>query len=313
MFKKLFVFLALTITLLVSSIASAQVRTHSPEAAAGDSIAIQPTLQVNHVFIVMEENHSYSDVIGNPQMPYLNSLAKAYSSAPGYYADTHPSIGNYFMLTTGQIITNNDGYMGTVTVDNVVRELLAAGKTWKEYSESIPYQGYYGGDSGEYAERHNPLSYMSDVRNDPQQQQNLVPFTQLATDIANHTLPNYGFIVPNLLHDAHDGTLAQADAWLQANIAPLLASPDFNTPGGGLLIITFDESEDSDTQFGGGHVAWIAVGPDVRQHFPPGGAQIPIVVLQHESTCRFMLSLAGVSVFPGAAADATIMTMFLAD
>ena len=71
------------------------------------------------------------------------------------------------MLTTGQIITNNDGYMGTVTVDNVVRELLAAGKTWKEYSESIPYQGYDGGDTGEYAERHNPLSYMSDVRNDP--------------------------------------------------------------------------------------------------------------------------------------------------
>ena len=67
MFKKLFVFLALTITLLVSSIASAQVRTHSPEAAAGDSIAIQPTLQVNHVFIVMEENHSYSEVIGSPR------------------------------------------------------------------------------------------------------------------------------------------------------------------------------------------------------------------------------------------------------
>ena len=110
---------------------------------------------------------------------------------------------------------------------------------------------------------------MSDVRNDPSQQQNLVPFTQLATDIANHALPNYGFIVPDLLDDAHDGTLAQADAWLQANIAPLLASPDFNTPGGGLLIITFDESEDSDTQFGGGHVAWVAVGPDVRQHFPP--------------------------------------------
>ena len=258
----------------------------------------------------MEENHSYEEVIKNSSMPYLNSLAKTYAMAKGYYADTHPSIGNYFMLTTGQIITNNDGYMGTVTVDNVVRELLAAGKTWKEYSESIPYQGYYGGDSGEYAERHNPLSYMSDVRNDPSQQQNLVPFTQLATDIANHTLPNYGFIVPNLLHDAHDGTLAQADAWLQTNIAPLLASSDFNTPGGGLLIITFDESEDSDTQFGGGHVAWVAVGPDVRLGFPPGGAQIPIVVYQHESTCQFMLQLAGVSVFPGAAATATPMTIF---
>src|ERR1035438_1873529 len=313
MLTRLSTLIALTIALQIfaTATAAAQAPNKPSESAAAGSTAIRPGLQVNHVFIVMEENHSYSDVIGNSQMPYLNSLAKAYSSAPGYYADTHPSIGNYFMLTTGQIITNDDGYTQTVYVDNVVRELLAAGKTWKEYSEAIPYQGYYGGDTGEYAERHNPLSYMSDVRGDPAQQQNLVPFTQLATDIANHTLPNYGFIVPDLLDDAHDGTLAQADAWLQTNIAPLLASPDFNTPGGGLLIITFDESEDSDTQFGGGQVAWVAIGPDVRLAFPPKGSQIPIVVYQHESTCRFMMKLAGVSVFPGNAATAPDMYMFL--
>ena len=135
-----------------------------------------------------------------------------------------------------------------------MRDLIAAGKSWKEYSESIPFQGYYGGDTGLYAERHNPCSYFSDVRGDPNQQQNLVPFTQLATDIANHTLPNYGFIVPNLNDDAHNGTLAQADAWLQADIPQLLNSPDFNAPGGELLIITFDEAETSDRNFGGGHV-----------------------------------------------------------
>src|SRR5208283_1089717 len=208
MFTRRPAFLTLAVTLLFSATtAFAQGPNKSTERGSSVSTAVAPGVQVNHVFIVMEENHSYSDVIGNPQMPYLNSLAKTYSLAQGYYANTHPSIGNYFMLTTGQIITNNDGYMGTVTVDNVVRELLAAGKTWKEYSEAIPYQGYYGGDTGEYAGRHNPLSYMSDVRNDPNQQQNLVPFTQLATDIANHTLPNYGFIVPDLLNDAHDGTL----------------------------------------------------------------------------------------------------------
>ena len=313
MLTRLSTLIALTITLQIFATvtAAAQAPNKPSESAAAGSTAIRPGLQVNHVFIVMEENHSYSDVIGNPQMPYLNSLAQTYSDAPAYYADTHPSIGNYFMLTTGQIITNDDGYTQTVYVDNVVRELLAAGKTWKEYSEAIPYQGYYGGDTGEYAERHNPLSYMSDVRNDPAQQQNLVPFTQLATDIANHALPNYGFIVPDLLHDAHDGTLAMADAWLQANIAPLLASPDFNTPGGGLLIITFDESEDSDTQFGGGHVPWVAVGPDVNMGYPPSGSLIPVTWYQHESTCRFMLKLAGASVFPGACATAPDMNEFL--
>src|SRR6267154_3738806 len=88
-----------------------------------------------HVFLVMEENHSYSSVIGSSSMPYLNSLAKKYGSATQYYANTHPSIGNYLMLTTGQIITNSDGYTGTVTADNIVRHLLTAGKTWKSYAE----------------------------------------------------------------------------------------------------------------------------------------------------------------------------------
>ena len=313
MFARKSALLVLTITLLIAGVttAPAQLRDSSAENTPTTRAVKLSGTQVSHVFIVMEENHSYSDVIGNPAMPYLNSLAASYSVAQGYYANTHPSIGNYFMLTTGQIITNDDSYTQTVTVDNVVRELLAAGKTWKEYSEALPFQGYDGGDTGEYAERHNPLSYMSDVRNDPNQMQNLVPFPQLATDIANHALPNYGFIVPDLLHDAHDGTLAQADAWLQTNIAPLLASPDFNTPGGGLLIITFDESEDSDTEFGGGHVVWIAVGPNVNPAYPPAGSLIPVTVYQHQSTCRFMLKLAGVTTFPGAAATAPDMNEFL--
>lgn len=289
---------------------AAEHRPATPGQAANSSAVNLPNGQVNHVFIVMEENHGYTDVIGSPSMPYLNGLASAHSVAQGYYANTHPSIGNYFMLTTGQIITNDDGYTATVTVDNVVRELIAAGKTWKEYSEALPHAGYDGGDMGEYSEHHNPLSYMSDVRNNPAQQQNLVPFTQLATDIANHTLPNYAFIVPDLLDDAHDGTLAQADAWLQTNIAPLLASPDFNSPNGGLLIITFDEAEDSDVEGGGGHVAWIAVGPNATPHYPPSGSQIPVRFYQHQSTCRFMMKLVGVSVFPGAAATAPDMYEF---
>src|SRR6476659_9339688 len=88
-----------------------------------------------HIVMVLEENHSYSSVIGSSSMPYLNSLANKYTLATNYYANTHPSIGNYFMLTTGQIITNNDGYTGTVTTDNLVRHLISDGKTWKSYAE----------------------------------------------------------------------------------------------------------------------------------------------------------------------------------
>ena len=64
--------------------------------------------QVGHVFIVTEENHDYSAAIGSASMPYLNGLAQQYGLATRYYANTHPSIGNYFMLATGQIITNDD-------------------------------------------------------------------------------------------------------------------------------------------------------------------------------------------------------------
>ncbi len=77
----------------------------------------------NHVVVVVEENHSYSSVIGNASMPYLNSLASQNALATQYYANTHPSIGNYLMMTTGQIITNNDGYMTTITADNIVRHV----------------------------------------------------------------------------------------------------------------------------------------------------------------------------------------------
>src|SRR5512146_2873146 len=106
------------------------------------AIAIAQVPQFKHVVVVVEENHSYSHVIGNPAMPYLNHLANTYGLAKDYYANTHPSIGNYFMLTTGKIVTNNDGYTGVLTGNNIVQQLMTAGKTWKVYAESLPYTGY---------------------------------------------------------------------------------------------------------------------------------------------------------------------------
>jgi hypothetical protein len=112
MFARISAVFSLTIALVIAgaTTASAQLRDSSSENKPTAQAVKVLGAQVNHVFIVMEENHSYSDVIGNPAMPYLNSLAATYSVAQGYYANTHPSIGNYFMLTTGQIITNDDGY-----------------------------------------------------------------------------------------------------------------------------------------------------------------------------------------------------------
>jgi acid phosphatase len=121
------------------------------------SVKAATDVELKHVYLVVLENHSYSSIIGNKSMPWLNALARKYAYASAYYANTHPSIGNYFELTTGKVITNNDGYGTTVTADNIVRHLLSAGKTWKEYSEGLPRVGYTGGDTGEYTEHHNSL------------------------------------------------------------------------------------------------------------------------------------------------------------
>ncbi len=256
----------------------------------------------SHVFLLVEENHSFSQVIGNSSMPYLNSLANKYGLAMNYYANTHPSIGNYFMLTTGQIITNNDSYCGTVSNDNMVRHLITAGKTWKSYAESLPYAGYTGCDTGAYVKRHNPFSYFTDVANSGTEKYNLVPFSQFTSDLANNRLPEFSFIAPNVNDDAHNGTLQAADYWLKVNIAPLIASPVFQKDG--ILIIVFDESVTSDTQGGGGHVAALVIGPKVL------GGHKSTITYQHQNSLRTLLQALGLTSFPGAASSASGMADF---
>jgi phosphatidylinositol-3-phosphatase len=269
--------------------------------AAAVSEAATTVPASSHVFIVMEENHSYSSVIGTSAMPYLNSLASKYGLATRYYANTHPSIGNYFMITTGQIISNNDSLCSTVSADNIVRHLLTAGKTWKSYAESLPRAGYLGCSAYPYAKRHNPLAYFSDVA-DSSEKYNLVPFTTLASDLANDRLPEFSFIVPNLLHDAHDGTLSAADQWLKAHIAPLIASSTFQKNG--LLVIVFDESLDSDKQHGGGHVAAVIVSPKALH------GHKSTTFYQHQNTLKMVMQALGLSTFPGAAHGAAAMGEF---
>ncbi len=271
------------------------------QTAAVTVTASLPGGQFGHVFIVTEENTDYVDVIGNSSMPYLNSLAQQYGLATQYYANTHPSIGNYFELSTGQIITNDDSYSTVENVPNIVRSLLAAGKTWKSYAEDIPNACYLGGDTGNYARKHNIFPLLSDVANDATQACNNVPFTQLATDLANGTLPHFSNIVPNLCNDAHDCGLDVADSWLQTNIAPLIASPVFQQDG--LLIIVFDEAG-GDNSHGGGRIAWVAVSPKSK----PGYQSTTLY--QHQSTLRLILKGLGVSNFPGAAATAPDMSEF---
>jgi phosphatidylinositol-3-phosphatase len=262
--------------------------------------ASQPTF--SHVVLVVEENHSYGDVVGNSSMPYFNSLAAQYGLATQYFADAHPSLPNYLMLTTGLTETFDDSFSDTISDDNVVRELTKAAKSWRSYAESLPSPGYVAGDSGLYVRRHNPFTYLSDVQNDSTQAANIVPFTQFATDLANDALPQYSFIAPNLADDAHDGTLAQADTWLQTNIGPLIASSAFQSSG--LLIVTFDEGDQSDLIYGGGQVATLIISSTAKKGFQSK------TLYGHQSALRLVLAASGVNSFPGLAGTAPDMTEF---
>ncbi len=262
----------------------------------------------------MEENHSYSQVVGNSNMPYLNSLIQQYGLATNYDANSHYSLPNYFWITTGKYLTLDDGTTAVFNTDNIVRQLLLAGKTWKAYEESIPSVGYTGPTVEPYEKNHNPFAYLSDVVNSSQVN-NMVPFTQFATDITNGHLPNFGWIGPNGNHNGHNAGLATMDSWLKANLPQLLNTPAFQPGGDGLLIITFDESVDSDCaplttcpklpeNGGGGHVVTVLIGPNVKKGFRTG------TFYQHPSVLRTALLAMGITTAPGAAATAPLMGEF---
>jgi acid phosphatase len=261
-----------------------------------------------HVVMVLEENQSYTTVVDNTAVwPNLNQLIGKGALATNYYADSHPSIGNYFMLTTGQLLTTNDSSTTVWNVDNIARRMLAAGISFKVYAEGIT-QGYVGGNTGPYLIRHNPFAMLSDVAGDPQvANETIWPFTQFATDLANNMLPEYSFIVPNVDDDAHDGTPQQADTWLQADVVnPLAKIPAFQSGGDGVLIVVFDEALDSDATHGGGHVAAVFWGPNVQV----GYRQASTTIYQHESMLRTVMETLQLANPPGAAATAPSMAEF---
>ncbi len=102
----------------------------------GPTAPVIPSLDL--VVLVVLENQSYPAIVDNPAMPFLNGLASDYGLASNYFANIHPSLPNYFMLTTGETLATDNDFVGPVTEDNLVRRFVASGKTWKCYAESLP-------------------------------------------------------------------------------------------------------------------------------------------------------------------------------
>jgi acid phosphatase len=287
------------------------------QARPPDPIALKSPEQVGaHVFLVVFENQRFDVIVGRPPAPYINnSLIPQGGLATQFFADTHPSIGNYFMLTCGQIISNDLFFGEIVDVDNLARLLGQNGVSWKAYMEDLPSVGYTGDRAYPYVKSHNPFAFYSDIHFVQQQANNMVPFSQFASDLANHTLPSFSYIVPNQINNMHDcpppggptctneDKITLGDTWLKNNIGPLLASPEFQKDG--ILIITWDESFDTDNTNGGGHIPVIILGPGVKAGFQS------TTMYKHESVLRLIEEKLTVPVTLGNSTAAPSMDEFL--
>jgi hypothetical protein len=274
-----------------------------------------PVPHSSHIWIVTEENHSYEDVINNSGMPYFNSLANTYGLATQYYSTQHNSLSALMWLVSGEQVTSDDNAASCFNVDNVVRHLLAQKSTWKAYEEDLPDAGFQGLSWANYVRRHNPLIDFTDSCASSQVDKS-VPFTQLAIDMQNDATPTYAYITPNLSDDAHDGTLQQADQWLSEQIPAILARPEFQPGGDGLMFVVWDESggeggtdvDDrcaSNIQTGcGGRVATILIGPQVKPAYQS------TVLYSHVNLLATVCAAAGFTSCPGAGALADPMSDF---
>ena len=149
---------------------------------------------------------------------------------------------------------------------------------------------------------------LSDIADSPQvANAHIWPFAQFAIDVANGTLPEFSFIVPDVNDDAHNGTPQQADAWLQSNvITPLSGYSAFEPGADGILIVDFDEAATSDSSHGGGHIPAVFWGPDVKADY----TQTSNTLYQHQSMLRTVMDVLDLPNPPAAAATAPSMTEF---
>lgn len=221
----------------------------------------------DHIVIVIEENKSFDQVIGSASAPYINLLAESGMLFTNFYAITHPSQPNYLEFFSGsnQGVTTNSTPTGLpFTTPNLGAELIAAGHTFGGYSQSMPSVGYTGDSfttvpgQNQYVRKHNP--WVNWQSNSPGT--NLLPpavnmpFTSFPSDFS--TLPRVSIVVPDEQNDMHDGTIGQADAWLQSNLGAYATWAQTNNS---LLVVTFDE----DNSAAGNRIPTIFSGQGVQQ------------------------------------------------
>jgi hypothetical protein len=271
------------------------------------------------IFLILMENENWASISGNASAPYINntvlpmaSYATQYYNPPGL----HPSEPNYLWLEAGTnfgILNDDDPSVNSQTTTNhLATQLKNAGISWREYAESIPGGNCPLTNTGpidsagdpEYAVRHEPFCFFDNVTCTQNTAcayciANVVPYTQLANDLAGNTMARYNFLTPNLCDDMHDtcaplnNEILQGDTWLSSNLPPILASQAYRN--GGVVFITWDEGENGD-----GPIGMIVLSPVAK-----GGGYNNAIHYTHSSTLRTVQEILVVGPLLGDAANAT--------
>jgi len=273
--------------------------------------------QLQTVFLIVMENHNWSDIKNNSSAPYINqtllpmaSYAEQYYNPPGI----HPSEPNYIWLEAGTnfgVTTDDEPTVNHQhTTQHLVTLLDQAGISWKSYQEDIDGTVCPVKSSGLYAAKHNPMVFFDDVTdtNDPTSSYCIAhvrPFSELAADLQNNTEARYNFITPNLCNDMHNScsplndSVLQGDTWLSQNVPTILNSQAYQN--GGIVFITWDEGEGkSESETSDGPIGLILLSPGAKGH-----GYSNTLHYTHSSTLRTIQEIFGVTPLLGDAANAT--------
>jgi hypothetical protein len=259
----------------------------------------------DHLIVVIEENHSFEQIIGSPAAPFLNQLAAHGTLLTDYYAITHPSLPNYVALLSGRTPIENNCHGCTFSGPNLVDQLEARHISWAAYYQSLPRPCSTVAGAGAYTEAVDPFMHAADIRDHPSRCDRVLPFTRFHPDLTSGRLPTVVFVMPDLHHEMHSGPVRVADTWLHRLVGQLQASPVWRQDT--RMVVTFDESAHSDVRSccdglgRGGRIPTIVAGPRI----PPGRDGTPYT---HYSLLRSIEAAFGLP-FLGHAGDPATATI----
>jgi phosphatidylinositol-3-phosphatase len=218
--------------------------------------------------VVVEENHSFEQLVGSPNAPFFNQLAGRGTLLTDYHAITHPSLPNYIALLDGRtdgIRTNC--HRCTVPGPTLVDQFEARRISWAAYLEGLPAPCSDVVGAGAYTEAVDPFMHTVRIRDVPARCDRVLPFGRFTADLEAGRLPRVAFVSPNLRDDMHSGPVPGADAWLRRLVGELEANRVWRQDT--RVVVTFDESTRGDIRSccdglgNGGRIPTIVFGPRV--------------------------------------------------